>query len=208
MKLEKPMPREARPIQHPGHQGARLGHEGDPSRRGAAQGDAGVQADARRQQAGAVRAEDAQQVGIGRVQRGLLQAAPAQVARRGQAGAHHDGGAGAELAERLDDAGHGGRRRADDGQVGRRGRLATLGQARRPAMLSYFGLTGIDLALEAALPQVAQHGGAHAAGALGGADQGHRLGREQLAQVTDAHALPPAALPTLAPRELTGHNAD
>ncbi len=40
-----------RPVQHPGHQRARLRDEGDPARQRAAVGDAGVQAQAGRQQA-------------------------------------------------------------------------------------------------------------------------------------------------------------
>ena len=61
-----------RPVQHGCHERARLRHKSQLAGQRARVGKAGVQTQVRRELADAVRAEDAQQGGPGRVQHGLL----------------------------------------------------------------------------------------------------------------------------------------
>jgi hypothetical protein len=133
-------------------------------------GHAGVQAEARNQQARAVRAEKTQQIRVRRVERSLAQAAPAGIAPARQAAGEHHGGARAALAQLAHQLRHGGGRRADDGQVGRLGQVGHAGVARQVAQLLVFGIDGEQLALEAAALQIGQQRRAHAARARRGAD--------------------------------------
>ena len=101
----------ARPVEHRGHQRARLRNEGQLAGRGIGVREAGIQADVRRQQADAVGAQDAQQVRAGGVQHGFL-------LRRVQPGSQYHRGARSECAQLADQARHRRWRRADHGQLG------------------------------------------------------------------------------------------
>ena len=77
---EKPIRRDLRPVEHRGDERARLRDEGDVAGQRIGVREARVQAEARRQQADAVRAEHAQQVRPGGVEHRLLLAAPSRPA--------------------------------------------------------------------------------------------------------------------------------
>ena len=179
----------ARPVQHPDHQRARLRHEGDPSGQRAAGGDAGVESQAGRQQAGAVRPEQAQQVGMGRVQHGLAQAAAARAPSIAHAAAQDHRGAGAALAQLAHDRGNRRRRGADHGQGRGRGQVGHARITAPPGQFAVLGVDRPDLALESARQQVVQQRRAQAARPLGRADQRHRLRCEQVLEVANAHAV-------------------
>ncbi len=115
-KTDAPRPR---PIQHGGAHGARLAGEGDVAGQGGQVGEAGVKPDPRHQQAETVGAQQAHAVSPRhRQDLGLCRAAAAGCRRGAKPGRQHDGGAGAVLAQIVDDLRHGAGRCADDRQVG------------------------------------------------------------------------------------------
>jgi hypothetical protein len=113
----KPYPPGIGPVDHAGHHGAGLGHEGRAALPGRQVREAGVQRPPRHQHAQGVGADDAHQVRARRVQQLLLQA-PALGAELGKPGADHHGRPGTALTELGHQPGHGFRRRGDHRQIG------------------------------------------------------------------------------------------
>jgi hypothetical protein len=171
----------ARPVEQGRHQRAGLRHECQLPRLRAHVGEAGVQADVRRQQAQAVGPEDAQQVRARRVQHGLFHG-------RFEAGGQHHGGPRAARAQGRDQRGHRGRRRADHGELGRLGQRSHVGVAGLLAQHVVLRVHGPKGARVAAGAQVAPDGAADAASARGGAEDGHRSRVEKGVEMADAHA--------------------
>jgi hypothetical protein len=177
----------ARPVEQGRHQCARLRDEGQRARGGIDMRKAGVETDVRRQQAQAVGAQDAQQVPARGVEHGLL-----LLGR--QPGGHHDGGARAQPAQRVDQPGHAGWWGADHGQFGRLQQVLHTGDHRHAVQFAVIGVHGRQGAAVSALAQVAPDGGADAARACRSADHGHRRRVEQGIEVTNAHTeMMPAA---------------
>ena len=178
--LRKAHPARLRPVQHGRGQRARLRHEGQRARRRRQLREAGVQPVVWRQQPQAVRPQDAQHMLARSGQHGLL-------LRRGQPRGHDDGGPRAARAQLAYQRGHAGRRGADQRQLGclrqRRHAVPGLHAVHRGVL----AVDSVQRTLEAALAQVAPHGGADAAGAVGSADDRHRSGLQQAVEVADAH---------------------
>ena len=146
----------------------------------------------RRQQAEAVGAEHAQQVRPRGVERRLL-------LRRAQAGGHDDRGARAEAAELGDQAGHRGRRRAQDGQVGRLRQVGDAAGELHAVERRVLRIDAEDRAGKRAGAQVAPDRRADAARTVGCADDGDRARLEQPVEMADAHR---AAAPSGRDRDL------
>ena len=127
------------PVENGRRDGARLRDERDTARCRRKMSEARVEAMRRNRDAERVRPYDAQQPLPVRVER-HAQRAP-RVGSRTQPGGDDDRAAHAARSELADDGRHRGRRRRDDGQVGTRGRSATLAYARRSSTRSCRALT-------------------------------------------------------------------
>ena len=147
------------PVEHGGHQGARLRHKCQFARRCRHMCKAGIQTAVRRQQADAIGTEDAQQPGSRRVEHGLALGLV-------QASGQHDRSTGAALAQFSDQAGYGGCRRADHRQVGHAWQVGHAGIDRLPTNVLMTGIDGIYRTLEATTTQIGPHGGADTSGSL------------------------------------------
>ena len=88
--------------------------------------EARVEPDPRHHDADAIRPDDAQEMGLRRLERLLLQRAAA-LAKLAEAGGDHHRGARAAGAELGEQAGHGIGRRGDDGEVGRLRQMRDVG---------------------------------------------------------------------------------
>jgi hypothetical protein len=168
------------PVEDRGHQRSGLRDKGHVAGQGVDVGEAGIQADPRRQQAQAVGAEHAEQVRPCRIQCGLL-------LHRAQASGHDDGGTRAEPAQIADQVRDGCRRRADHRQVRH---LREVGDA--PGQVDavqgrVLGIDAEDGAGEGPGTQVAPHGGADAAGPAGCTDDDDRPRLEKPVEMADAH---------------------
>ena len=168
------------PVQHRGHQGARLRHKGQLTRPGVDVRKACVQPGVRREQADAVGAQHPQQMRARGRQHGLL------VLGR-QAGAQHHGGAGATRRQLGHQARNGMGWRADHRQFGNPRQIGHAGVAGPAIERGVFRIDRDQRTPEPASRQVAPHRGAHAGRPIGRADYCHRGRVEQGIEVADAH---------------------
>ena len=132
-RCEKPMPR-ARPVEHAVISAPDCVTKARLARQRADVREAGIQAQVRHQHADAVGAEDAQHMRLGGIEHGLA-------LRLVEPGGEHHGGARARLGQLGDQPRHGGRRRADDGELGH---LGQRGDARVDRLAVEFAVLGVD----------------------------------------------------------------
>ena len=90
-----------------------------------------------------------------------------------------DGGLHAFLGAIVDDAGHGGGRRHDHGQIHRLGYLRDMLVGLDAQHAGPLRIDGEDGAAERAADQVPENGASHGAGGFGGADDRHGFGSEE-----------------------------
>ena len=178
--MRKPDALRVGPVQHGRHQRARLRHKGQFAGLGVDVREARVQADVRRQQADAIGAQQAQQARPCGVQHVL------PLGGR-HPGAQHHGRPRAFRGQLVDQARHGGRRGANDCQLGRARQIGDAGMAGPAIERCMLRVDRVERPLETATREVAPDRGAHAGGPGGGAD--HRDGGrvEQGIEVADTH---------------------
>ncbi len=183
-----------RPIEHRRDHGARLADEGDIARQRRARCEAGVEAAARHDHTDAVRADEAQEMRPGRVERRPLPAAPA-VAPPAKPGAKpgakprakEDRGLGAALAEPCDEDRDRFGRGRDHGQVRGARQARQVRVDRDPVDRPPMFVDQQQLAAESGTAQVAQHDAADRARSLGRGEERDRARVEQLVEVADRH---------------------
>jgi len=134
-------------------------------------------------QANRVRPENAQEVGLGRVEHGLPQAIGA-----GEARGNDNGRAAALLSEFGDKAGHGGRGRGDHCKLRRRRKIGD-GAVAPPAFdLVILRVDRPDVSLEAAVNEIAEHGVTDRTLSRRCTEHSDGFGMNSVFKVTDGHS--------------------
>jgi hypothetical protein len=140
--------------------------------------------DGRRQHADAVGADEACEVRFCRRQNPFLQRAAFGAA---EPGAKDHDRLGAAARELIDQFGHRGGWRRNDGQVGGGRQLRDAGIAGHTRYGLVFRIDERDVALEAAVPQIAEHHFADGAVTIAGADEGDRRRLEEAIEIANRH---------------------
>lgn len=179
------------PVRERGQDSAGLRHRRDLSRLQIARPEARVEADARGGVPDAVGPDDAQKMGLCRLEKALAPLRVGHPRERSDAGTggNDDGDLGTTGAEFGDHARHGLRRRHHDGKIGRRRKLGERSPHRAASDLAALHIHEINLTLESARQQVARHGFANRALSDAGADRHDRFGLDQAVEVTCGHEL-------------------
>ena len=177
-----------RPVEHQGADRVRLRDEADVARERPRPREAGVEPDARHEDAEGGAPQEPDAVAPGRSQRAPLERAALRVWQGAQAPGQHQGGprsAGAELVDELRD-GRG--RSAEDRQVGDAREAGHVGVGEDACHRLVAGVDGHDGPVEATREEVAHDDVAHALGAVVGADDRDGTRAEHAVQVARAHA--------------------
>ncbi len=148
---------------------------------------AGVQSDFGDQQADAVRTEDAQQIGLGRIQHGLFQSLPGRILDGAQTCGQHDCRSGAALAQFVYQAGNGCRRRTNYRKLRCTGQLRHTVINSQPVQCVVLGIDRHDGTGKSAHDQIIQYSSADAMRFFRCTNHGDRLRFKKVVQISDSH---------------------